>query len=112
LIIGRKPGEDIDIVCDGKTVSRKHCALSFNEDHWEIEDMGVRINFHLYPFGLTYFTCLNLYIEYEWDFSQHKEDRLSQINAFRPGSNDRNRSDVILHNIHELNYYLTTAGYQ
>lgn len=34
-------GDNIDIVCDGKTVSRKHCELKFCEDSWKIVDMGV-----------------------------------------------------------------------
>ncbi|KAK4022260.1 hypothetical protein OUZ56_007739 [Daphnia magna] len=48
LTIGRKAGGAVDIVCNGKTVSREHCVLKYVDNCWTIEDLkslnGVYLN--------------------------------------------------------------------
>ncbi|EFX89072.1 hypothetical protein DAPPUDRAFT_310816 [Daphnia pulex] len=48
LTIGKKEGGTVDIVCDGKFVSLKHCILKFINNSWTIEDLeskhGVYLN--------------------------------------------------------------------
>ncbi|XP_057368636.1 uncharacterized protein LOC130689698 isoform X2 [Daphnia carinata] len=48
LTIGRKAGGAVDIVCNGKTVSREHCVLRYVNNCWTIEDLkslnGVYLN--------------------------------------------------------------------
>ncbi|XP_046463247.1 uncharacterized protein LOC124209338 isoform X2 [Daphnia pulex] len=39
LTIGREAGDDIDIVCNGKFVSREHCVLKYIDKSWSIEDL-------------------------------------------------------------------------
>ena len=41
LTIGRKAGGVVDIVCNGKTVSREHCVLKYVDNCWSIEDLKV-----------------------------------------------------------------------
>ena len=41
LTVGRRVGNGVDIVCDGKTVSRKHCELRAVDNQLEIRDLGV-----------------------------------------------------------------------
>ncbi|KAI9555294.1 hypothetical protein GHT06_017809 [Daphnia sinensis] len=53
LTIGRKAGGAVDIVCNGKTVSREHCVLKFIDNYWTIEDLkslnGVYLNSNRIP---------------------------------------------------------------
>lgn len=72
LTVGRKG--HVDIVCNGKTVSRLHCELLYHDNRWYIMDLDVTDQSQLNePIDLI-IILFCLMTEPEWDLCQPEED--------------------------------------